>query len=847
MGERARARRPLDDRRPRRGSCPTSSAEPGPRLGARRRRERSVYDSAAEPCPARWGGVLDVAFPSRRDEAAAPAGRARRAGRRSVELDPRVNILTRRAGLDDSHPEELSIDAPGADEVAVVPWPLLLRERVVDRHGRQPALPVDRPRGRPVRPVLGRLHHHDPLGVDPADRRASSGSDTSTVTWVVTGPLLAFAVARPGDGQARRPPRPPPRLRAVDGVRVRVRRAHRAVVERRLADRVPHARRRHRRRRRARRRSPSSTGIFPRERRVQAMGYWSMVGAGGPVIGVVAGGPDRRDVRLAVDLHRPGAAHPHRAAARAARAARDRAARRAPASTSPGAGILAIGATSLLFAINRGPSCRVVEPGRSSPASSSRRWPSWPSSLVERRVEHPLLPLAYLRRRNFSFAIATQFFTNFAYMGGFVITPIFLESVFGYPETQRRRPDDRPAAGLRHRRSAGRATSPIRVGERTSAVAGAGVRGRLDGGPVDGGARVVRPRDRRRARPVGRRAGLLVTGAGGQHRQRRRRARPRRGRRLPADDDAARRGHRHPGDADRAPSSAQAAVGEVAAYGEAYLVGAVRGRRSASCAPCSCGRAPDAPRAPRRAPSYELTEPRSSPAELSRSVGGDLLDLGGDLGSADRVRCAGLHGHHLGHVALHLDLAGHEGLHPGLRVAVDEDRLGGGVVERDGEVGVLEVADLHLHLAAGGVQVGLDGAVAEGDVGDDLVHPHGVGGRRRSCPAYSSRIFLAASSHSSDRNAYCATAAYLQLGVGWAGGTVSPRLHCRVQERRAVRPGAAAARRRRASRDGLLVGGHRVHDVAGHEGRQLVERHGDPAGAVEVREVARPSRRRRAP
>src|SRR3546814_5235265 len=31
--------------------------------------------------------------------------------------------------------------------------------------------------------------------------------------------------------------------------------------------------------------------LFPRERRVQAMGYWSMVGAGGPVIGVVAGGP----------------------------------------------------------------------------------------------------------------------------------------------------------------------------------------------------------------------------------------------------------------------------------------------------------------------------------------------------------------------------------------------------------------------------------------------------------------------------------------------------------------------------------------------------------------------------
>jgi MFS family permease len=31
--------------------------------------------------------------------------------------------------------------------------------------------------------------------------------------------------------------------------------------------------------------------LFPRNRRAQAMGYWTMVGAGGPVIGVVAGGP----------------------------------------------------------------------------------------------------------------------------------------------------------------------------------------------------------------------------------------------------------------------------------------------------------------------------------------------------------------------------------------------------------------------------------------------------------------------------------------------------------------------------------------------------------------------------
>jgi len=87
-------------------------------------------------------------------------------------------------------------------------------------------------------------------------------------------------------------------------------------------------------------------------------------------------------------------------------------------------------------------------------------------------VAHPLLPLTYVRRRNFSFPIATQFFSNFAYMGGFVITPIFLESVFGYPETR--------VGGLMIARPLAFAiTGPlagyvtIRVGERASAVTGA--------------------------------------------------------------------------------------------------------------------------------------------------------------------------------------------------------------------------------------------------------------------------------------------------------------------------------------------------------------------------------------
>jgi MFS family permease len=92
--------------------------------------------------------------------------------------------------------------------------------------------------------------------------------------------------------------------------------------------------------------------------------------------------------------------------------------------------------------------------------------------VVERRIAHPLLPLAYVRQRNFSLAIITQTFTNFAYMGGFVITPLFLESEFGYPETR--------VGGLMIARPLAFAiTGPlagyvaVRVGERTSAVVGA--------------------------------------------------------------------------------------------------------------------------------------------------------------------------------------------------------------------------------------------------------------------------------------------------------------------------------------------------------------------------------------
>ena len=370
--------------------------------------------------------------------------------------------------VDDSHPEELSIDAPGADEVAVVPWPLLLRERVVERVAGSPRYPWI-----VLAVALFGLFSVGftitILSVSIPRIAEEMGSDTSTVTWVVTGPLLAFAVAGPamgklGDLYGHR------RLYGLSMACVCIFAALTAaswsagslIAFRTLGAATGAAV------------GPASIAIinrmFPRERRVQAMGYWSMVGAGGPVIGVVAGGPivetfGWRWIFVAqVPLTFAGLLLGLLVLPETGR-------RHGTRFDFAGAGILAIGATSLLFAINRGPSFGWTNPVIVT-AFVLAPLAFVAFVVVERRVEHPLLPLAYLRRRNFSFAISTQFFTNFAYMGGFVITPIFLESVFGYPET-------RVGALMIARPLAFAIAGPvagyvaIRVGERTSAVAGA--------------------------------------------------------------------------------------------------------------------------------------------------------------------------------------------------------------------------------------------------------------------------------------------------------------------------------------------------------------------------------------
>jgi EmrB/QacA subfamily drug resistance transporter len=174
--------------------------------------------------------------------------------------------------------------------------------------------------------------------------------------------------------------------------------------------------------------------IFPARERVRALGYWSMVGAGAPVIGVVAGGPlvEAFGWRMIFVGQVPIALV---ALALAWRLLPETPRHRHGSFDIAGAVLVALSVTPLLFALSEAPrlgwsnplviACIAVTP--LAIAAFVR---------VERRASNPLLPLQYLGRRGFTFAIATQALLNGAYMGSFILTPLLLQNVLDYSETK---------------------------------------------------------------------------------------------------------------------------------------------------------------------------------------------------------------------------------------------------------------------------------------------------------------------------------------------------------------------------------------------------------------------------
>ncbi|HWD53689.1 MAG TPA: MFS transporter [Acidimicrobiales bacterium] len=183
--------------------------------------------------------------------------------------------------------------------------------------------------------------------------------------------------------------------------------------------------------------------LFAPADRVKALGWWSLVGAGGPVLGVTLGSPVIQYfgwrtlfwgqlVLLVIASVVVAVLLPTRPKARDA----------APKRTKVWQGMdwvgswsLAGGVTSAMLVLSIGPiagwtSIGVIVSGVLAVVLGVVfLW-------RETTFATPLIPTTYWRRRNFMFPMGTKAFTSFAYFGAFFLFPLLMEQVYGYSVSQ---------------------------------------------------------------------------------------------------------------------------------------------------------------------------------------------------------------------------------------------------------------------------------------------------------------------------------------------------------------------------------------------------------------------------
>ncbi len=171
--------------------------------------------------------------------------------------------------------------------------------------------------------------------------------------------------------------------------------------------------------------------VYPPSERVRAMGWWSMTTAAAPALGVVVGGPliDLVGWRV-VFLTQAGLSL---FALALAFAVLRETSRKTVRFDVAGSIALGLGIGGLMFALGSlrsdGVSLDWILTSLAVGAASLIAFVA-----IERRVAAPLLPLSLFRARDFSATLATNATTSGAYMGAFVIAPLFLEG-FGYSAT----------------------------------------------------------------------------------------------------------------------------------------------------------------------------------------------------------------------------------------------------------------------------------------------------------------------------------------------------------------------------------------------------------------------------
>jgi len=173
--------------------------------------------------------------------------------------------------------------------------------------------------------------------------------------------------------------------------------------------------------------------LFEGEERSKALGYWAATAAVSPSIGVIAGGPlvDLTSWRVLFVLQTALAVL---AVVLALPVLPETARRTDVRFDIPGALALGTSVATLLFALNRVRVWGIDHPLLigcfiAAPVAAAL------FVAIERRAVAPLVPLTMARQRGFAVAIGAQALVSAAYMGGFVVTPLLLEGVFGYSTT----------------------------------------------------------------------------------------------------------------------------------------------------------------------------------------------------------------------------------------------------------------------------------------------------------------------------------------------------------------------------------------------------------------------------
>ena len=342
--------------------------------------------------------------------------------------EPADDDRDRVTGPDTEDPiSALTLDAPGVDEESVVPWPLLLQRRAAGRARRSNgyAWIVT------ATVLFGTFWVASTITILAVSRPQIAddlGASVESLVWLISGPTIALALTgttagKLGDLHGHR--RVFPADRSISAVFVGVS-ALACSGPCRIAFRVLAATA-------GAATGPSSlaiiNGLFDREDRSKALGFWSLVVAGGPVVGLVIGGPLVEQVgwRMIFWVQAPLLAL---SALLAWFIIPDTPRRTGVHFDVRGQAVLFMLLGWLLFGIDRGAAWGFASPWVLA-SFALTGLSTWWFIRVEHHQEHPLIPMAWFRRSGFAVPVFVSFFMQFGYMGGFTLTPKLLAEVRG--------------------------------------------------------------------------------------------------------------------------------------------------------------------------------------------------------------------------------------------------------------------------------------------------------------------------------------------------------------------------------------------------------------------------------